>query len=78
MPIYDYRCRACGLTSELKVSYSGECRSFACPGCGSSDLEKQMSTPSIITGCNPGGLTCCGAEERCETSPCSGGQCHNH
>ena len=80
MPLYDYKCRTCGQISVLMVSYTGKCQNFVCVTCGSVDLEKQLSIPVILKQCNPGGLTCCGAEERCETSPChsGGGGCHGH
>ena len=78
MPIYDYKCRQCGSISERLVSYAGAASDYACPSCGSTNLEKQLSVPVMLKQCNPGGLTCCGAEERCDTSPCSGGGCHGH
>ena len=43
MPIYDYRCTACGQASELLV------RSTAvptCPHCASPALERQVSRPA--------------------------------
>lgn len=77
MPIYDYKCRNCGIVSERLVSYSAATTDYVCPNCGGNNLEKQMSVPLLHKRCNPGGLTCCGAEERCDSSPCSGGRCHN-
>ena len=43
MPIYDFRCAACGAESELLVR--GEAAP-ACPACGSASLER---LPSFLT-----------------------------
>lgn len=40
MPIYDYRCTACGRTSELLVRST---TAPTCPHCASSALERQVS-----------------------------------
>jgi putative FmdB family regulatory protein len=40
MPIYDFRCRACGLSFDALVRGSA---SPACPTCQSADLERQPS-----------------------------------
>ena len=40
MPIYDFQCRACGGDFEALVRHSD---TPECPGCGSSDLERQPS-----------------------------------
>ncbi len=46
MPIYDYKCTACGHVFEELVKL-GE--SPDCPACHSSDLEKLRSLPSVST-----------------------------
>jgi putative FmdB family regulatory protein len=77
MPIYEYRCRECGATSEFLTGL-GKDETISCQGCGSPKMEKIMSVPSFVsqpTERAPG-HTCCGREERCETPPCSsGGSC---
>ncbi|APV43476.1 putative regulatory protein, FmdB family [Dehalogenimonas formicexedens] len=75
MPIYDYKCRACGHVTELLVSYTGKCQDFSCSSCGGTDLERQRSVPIVLSRCNPGGKTCCGAEDRSQVSGCGGGGC---
>lgn len=40
MPIFDFRCAACGKTCELLVRSSA---TPVCPECGSTQLEKQVS-----------------------------------
>jgi putative FmdB family regulatory protein len=77
MPIFDYKCQACGQVFELLTRSSGEDGSPACPDCGSRNLEKLVSAPVILRNSGNSGKTCCGREERCEKPPCSGGQrCH--
>ena len=72
MPIYDYKCRTCGKTTELIVSYTGKCADFSCRACGGADLERQQGIPVVLSRCNPGGKTCCGAEDRSQGG-CGGG-----
>lgn len=75
MPIYKYRCRNCDATFEVLVRGS---TTVICPQCGSSSLDKLLSTPVILSGwiARPAGHTCCGREERCNAPPCSeGGEC---
>jgi putative FmdB family regulatory protein len=41
MPLYDYRCRACGKRSSIYQSYSDYgVRPVACPHCGGADLQR--------------------------------------
>lgn len=44
MPIYDYRCSACGHTFEALVLKGKE---PACASCGSATLERQLSLPAV-------------------------------
>lgn len=44
MPIFEYRCRACGQDFELLVLAS---TTVACTSCGASDLERRVSLPAI-------------------------------
>jgi len=72
MPIYEYRCRDCESVFETLVR-GGD--AVACPYCGSSSLDKLLSTPRVLSGrtARPAGHTCCGREERCDAPPCSTG-----
>ncbi|MFC2072726.1 zinc ribbon domain-containing protein [Chloroflexota bacterium] len=75
MPIYDFRCHVCGEVSEFLVASSADVGTLACSSCGSQNLEKLISAPSLLKGRgNTAGATCCVREERCETSPCSTGE----
>ncbi|MDY6918492.1 MAG: zinc ribbon domain-containing protein [Chloroflexota bacterium] len=71
IPLYDFRCNACGQISEILVrSATGEAAS--CPACGSEDVERLLSTPTVMRIDAPApGTTCCGRTERCQTPPCS-------
>ena len=51
MPIYEYRCDACGNQFEKLVRASSP--AVACPGCGGAKLEQQYSTFAAQMG--PGG-----------------------
>ena len=44
MPIYEYRCEACGHAFELLVLKS---TTIACPSCQSDRLERLISMPAI-------------------------------
>jgi len=80
MPIYDFRCQKCGEVSEFLVPNSVDGGTLACPGCGSQNLERLISAPSLLRErANAPGTTCCGREERCEKPPCSNGErCRRH
>jgi putative FmdB family regulatory protein len=74
MPIYEYRCAACGARVEVLVR--SPTTTPSCPKCGSPLTQgKLFSTPHILSteSRRPAGHTCCGREERCDTPPCSGG-----
>jgi len=75
MPIYEYQCKACDTVTEFLVGV-GEDTVISCPDCGSTDMEKVMSTASILNRAveRIPGRTCCGREERCDTPQCSTGE----
>jgi len=54
MPIYEYKCTACGkLFEELVLSSS---QKVPCPYCDSDDVERELSLfASSATGCSPSG-----------------------
>ncbi|MBN1833846.1 MAG: zinc ribbon domain-containing protein [Deltaproteobacteria bacterium] len=77
MPIYEYRCEACGAVSEYLVGLGDEER-IRCKVCGSSIMNRILSASSFTLQSDRTmpGRTCCGREERCETPPChDGGAC---
>jgi putative FmdB family regulatory protein len=72
MPIYEYRCKQCGATSEFLVGVSSTEKTLRCKQCGSPKLEKMISVShSLKVEKRTPGHTCCGREERCSTPPCS-------
>jgi len=46
MPLFDFRCRACGREFEALVRTG---HPPACPACESADLERQLSTFALTT-----------------------------
>ena len=46
MPIYEYLCSACGHAHEALQKMS-DAALTDCPGCGKSELKKQISSPSF-------------------------------
>lgn len=73
MPIYDFKCRDCGRTSEIFVRTTEQ--EVQCPNCDSNNLEKLVTASYTVLNNKPaGGTTCCGREERCQTPQCSTGK----
>jgi len=74
MPIYEYRCQACGSVSEYLVG-TGNDEVIRCKACGGRKVDKILSAAAVAAGSSRRmpGHTCCGREERCESPPCSGG-----
>jgi putative FmdB family regulatory protein len=46
MPLYEYRCRACGHTLDVIQKYSDK-PLRTCPECGKRTLEKCVSSPAL-------------------------------
>lgn len=44
MPLYDFRCSACGAEAELLVRAAA---TPACPACGSTAMERLLSLPAV-------------------------------
>jgi len=77
MPIYEFRCEACGSVSEYLVGIGND-EKIQCKICGGSEMNRILSAASfsLQSARRMPGHTCCGREERCETPPCSsGGSC---
>ena len=47
MPLFDFRCAACGKTFEERVAFGAKATP-ACPACGSRTTEKLLSPPAGI------------------------------
>jgi putative FmdB family regulatory protein len=48
MPIYEYKCQACGEFAEILVRTPGEAQKVRCPACDSPDLTRLVSRPALI------------------------------
>lgn len=78
MPIYDIVCHDCRCGGEVIAPTASA--PLVCPTCGSSNVAKQMSPTSSLTGRTPqytpsaGDTACCGQSP--ETAGCAGpGSC---
>jgi putative FmdB family regulatory protein len=78
MPIYEYRCGACGERVEVLVRSSAT--TPTCPDCGSLLSDKLFSVSHVLSGQTrrPSQHTCCGQEERCDSPACLNGECRRH
>lgn len=51
MPIYEFRCEACGERFDRLVRSAGQVPAgIACPACESSEVRRLISAPAIHTG----------------------------
>ncbi len=76
MPLYEYKCTECGELQEVLTGVGAASEGLACPSCGGTSLEKQLSVTTIPSYPSPkGGQTCCGRDERCDSPPCGTGCC---
>ena len=71
MPIYEYRCDACGSQFEKLVRASSP--AVACPGCGGEKLEQQYSTFAATMGA--GGAKGAGSCAPMPAGGCGSGMC---
>lgn len=64
MPIYEYRCTACGHEFSRFERISAEPKGVACPACHEARAERQLSTfasassPSSGGGCSAASASC--------------------
>lgn len=77
MPIFEYRCAACGKTSEFIEGVIAKEQPLLCPHCGSPGMTRLLSRGVGASKKEAtGGLTCCDRTERCDRPPCGGeGRC---
>jgi len=71
MPLFDFRCKRCGAEFEALVLGGDQ---PSCPECGTSDLEKLMST-FAVGGKSGGEASASGGSRSAGCSGCSGGSC---
>ena len=71
MPIFEFRCVACGHIFERLFMNSDDEVSIACPECKSDSFERVVSRSSHVLGVGPGGK-----QPKMTTKSCSpGNQC---
>ena len=70
MPIYEYACKNCG--REFEELIRGD-EQPACPACGQSRVERQMSVPAAHIAVVGG--SSCPARDTCGMSGCCGQSC---
>ena len=61
MPMYEFKCAKCGDVFEELIRNSKDNDDAQCPGCGSHDIERVLSSFSVSTGSSGGSLPTCGA-----------------
>ena len=68
MPLYEYRCKACGAVSEFLSTYDSDSRP-ECKSCGSADLEKMISVTNIAGkhAAPENCMSCCGQSGGCDS-----------
>lgn len=75
MPIYEYRCNACGKVSEFLEGVGQDKAEIKCRFCGNKDLARIFSASYVSSGEHFTGSqadkTCCGRDEPCDIPPCS-------
>ncbi len=66
MPIYEFKCGQCGKVSEIRIPLLSEAQDAVCKNCGSREMEKMISVPSLIGGkAESHERRCCGRSEPC-------------
>ncbi|MCL4813465.1 MAG: zinc ribbon domain-containing protein [Vicinamibacteraceae bacterium] len=50
MPMFEYRCRACGREFEKLILSTRQAPDVACPGCESAEVERLLSTFGVGSG----------------------------
>jgi len=68
MPLYEFRCEACGLIQEFLLRVGDGAEGLTCRRCGASRLAKQFSSFATASGRAAAPAAPCGA-----TGGCAGG-----
>ena len=70
MPIFEYKCAACGHTMEV-LHKSHSAAKPACEQCGSKDVQKLISGFAVAQGKSSSPAAC----ESCPSGPCDSAAC---
>ena len=80
MPIYEFKCGACGRVFEELVKMGSTGEGLTCPSCGCGEVEKKMSAcnskVASSNACPIGDSGACGMAET--GGGCCGGMCAGH
>lgn len=71
MPLHDYLCLDCGVSSEVLILSSGE--SPKCKTCGSGNLKRLLSATSSLSGSRSNRMPGLGDTACCGSSPAASG-----
>ncbi len=75
MPIYDYKCDACGNVAEFLLGNFKDSPA-ACPQCGGTDMERLLSASYMIKMGAPSSCgTCMEPSQSCQSSGCPSSGC---
>jgi len=68
MPIYEYKCNACGDVTEILQGVGGNREVPKCENCGSEDVEKMWSSFAAVMAGGEGVSegSCCGLTTPCD------------
>lgn len=72
MPIFEYRCSACGGDFDLLVRSD---TAIACPECGSKTVEKKLSSFASFVKQDQGAPACHTGSPGCDLGRCGSGLC---
>jgi putative FmdB family regulatory protein len=74
MPIYEYKCKKCGVKFEELVTNSQDL-TINCPACGDKDTEKLMSAIGSISMGKSGDYSCASSCAQASSCAAAGGGC---
>jgi len=68
MPIYEYKCQACGSVTEILQGVGGNREAPKCGHCGSTDVKKMLSSFAAVMAGGDGASegSCCGLTNPCD------------
>lgn len=67
MPIYSYRCKKCSHNFDMLVGVTAETGDLKCTECGSTEVEKTMSSFTVRMGTSSSGTPSCSSGSCCPT-----------
>ena len=67
MPIYEYRCKACGQVTEALIRAAGEADAVRCGHCGHGEMDRiyLSAIAPVRVGGGDEDIACCGEQPGC-------------